>query len=88
LRNKTDAIYDAVMRTTIDLPDDLHRAATLIARDRHQTLSRTVASLLRSALAGGQQHTSIEVDPDSGLPTVRVGRRITAQDVAAADEDG
>jgi len=83
-----DASYDAVMRTTIDLPDDLHQAATLIARDRHQTLSRTVASLLRSALAGEKHDTTIKIDPDSGLPTVRVGRRITAEDVAAVDEDG
>lgn len=76
------------MRTTIDLPDDLHRAATLIARDRHQTLSRTVASLLRSALAGEAHDAMIEIDPDCGLPTLRVGRRITAEDVAAVDEDG
>ncbi|MDA8077203.1 MAG: antitoxin [Actinomycetota bacterium] len=76
------------MRTTIDLPDDLHRAAMLIARDRHQTLSRTVASLLRSALAGEGRDTTIEIDPDSGLPTVRVGQQITAKDVAAVDEDG
>ncbi|MDQ6724798.1 MAG: antitoxin [Actinomycetota bacterium] len=76
------------MRTTIDLPDDLHQAAMLIARDRHQTLSRTVASLLRSALAGEHHHTTIEIDADSGLPTVRVGRGITAEDVAAVDEDG
>lgn len=85
---RPDATYDAVMRTTIDLPDDLHRAATLIAHDRHQTLSRTVASLLRSALAGGHQHSAIEMDVDSGLPTVRVGRRITAEDVAAVEENG
>lgn len=76
------------MRTTIDLPDDLHQAATQIAHDRHQTLSRTVASLLRSALAGGQHGTTLEIDPDSGLPTMHVGRRITAEDVAAVDEDG
>jgi hypothetical protein len=57
-----------------------------IARDRHQTLSRTVASLLRSALAG-EQGTTIEVDEDSGLPTVHVGGRITADDVAAAVDD-
>lgn len=75
------------MRTTIDLPDDLHRAATLIAHDRHQTLSRTVESLLRSALAN-DDHTTIEIDPETGLPTVRVGRRITAEDVAAIEEDG
>ena len=82
----SDATYDAVMRTTIDLPDDLHRAATLIARDRHQTLSRTVESLMRAALAD-HDHTTIEIDPESGLPTVRVGRRITAEDVAAIEED-
>ncbi|HVA59058.1 MAG TPA: antitoxin [Mycobacteriales bacterium] len=76
------------MRTTIDLPDDLHQAAALIARDRHQTLSRTVASLLRSALAVETHNATIEIDPDSGLPTLRVGRRITAEDVAAVDEDG
>lgn len=84
----SDAIYDAVVRTTIDLPDDLHRAALLIARDRHQTLSRTIASLLRAALAGEQHPTAVEIDPESGLPTLRVGRRITAEDVAAVDEDG
>lgn len=75
------------MRTTVDLPVELHRAITLIARDRHQTLSRTVESLVRSALAG-DDHTTIEVDPESGLPTVRIGRRITAEDVAAIEDDG
>lgn len=77
-----------MMRTTIDLPDDLHQAAMLIARDRHQTLSRTVASLMRSALAGDKRQATIEVDPDSGLPTLSVGRPITAEDVAAVDADG
>ncbi|MBO0701389.1 MAG: antitoxin [Candidatus Dormibacteraeota bacterium] len=75
------------MRTTIDLPDDLHRAATLIARDRHQTLSRTVESLMRAALAH-DDHTTMEIDRESGLPTVRVGRPITAEDVSATEEDG
>jgi hypothetical protein len=75
------------MRTTIDLPDDLHRAALLLARDRRQTLSRTVASLLRSALAGEQGSPPTEIDRDSGLPTVRLGNPITAEDVAAAADD-
>ncbi len=82
-----DAKYDAVMRTTIDLPDDLHRAASQIARDRHQTLSRTVESMMRASLAHDDR-TTIEIDPESGLPTVRVGRRITAEDVSAIEEDG
>ncbi|MDQ1632293.1 MAG: hypothetical protein QOC80_2265 [Frankiaceae bacterium] len=59
-----------------------------VARDRHQTLSRTVASLLRTALAGEQRIHPIEVDPDTGLPTLHVSGRVTAEDVAAADDDG
>lgn len=76
------------MRTTIDLPDDLHRAAVQIARDRRQTLSRTVASLLREALAGDRRDPAIEIDPASGLPTMRLGGPITAEDVAAVGDDG
>lgn len=73
---------------TIELSDELHRAGTLIARDRHQTRSRTVASLLGSALAGQTHRSQIEIEPDSGLPALRVGRRITAAELAAVDEDG
>jgi Arc/MetJ family transcription regulator len=60
-----DAKYDEMMRTTIDLPDDLHRAAMLIARDRHQSLSRTVANLMRSALVGDGHDTSLSSAPAS-----------------------
>lgn len=70
------------MRTTIDLPEDLHRATLLIARDRHQTLSRTVSDLLRRALAGDQRGADVETDPETGLPLVRLGHRVTAEDVA------
>jgi hypothetical protein len=87
LRVLVDATYDAVMRTTVDLPDDVHRAAMQVARDRHQTFSRTVAGLLRSALTGEQHTRPIEVDPDTGLPTLHVGGRITAEDVAVAGDD-
>lgn len=76
------------MRTTIDLPADLHRAATLIARDRHQSLSRTVSDLLRVALAGGQPAAVVTIDAGTELPTLRLGRRITAEDVARAQDDG
>jgi hypothetical protein len=79
--------YDAVMRTTIDLPDDVHRAAVLVARDRQQTLSRTVADLLRSALTAGPRDIPLETDAETGLPLVRVGRRVTGADVVAAQDD-
>ena len=77
-----------MMRTTIDLPEDLHRAALMIARDRQQTLSRTVSDLLRSALAGGRRDVPVQTDPDTGLPLVRLGRRVTAEDVARAQDEG
>ncbi|HZI97926.1 MAG TPA: hypothetical protein VFD41_10435 [Actinomycetales bacterium] len=76
------------MRTTIDLPEDLHRVAQQIARDRHQSLSRTVSDLVRSALEGGQRATVVERDDETGLPLVRLGRRITAEDVASAQDEG
>ena len=31
--------YDVAVRTTIDLPDDLHKQAVAIARDTRRTLS-------------------------------------------------
>lgn len=75
------------MRTTIDLPPDLHRAALSIARDRQQTLSRTVSDLLRSALAAGHREVPIETDNETGLPLVRLGRRrMTAEDVLSAQD--
>jgi hypothetical protein len=76
------------MRTTIDLPDDVHRTALLIARDRRQTLSRTVTDLLRLAMAGAGGAAVIEIDPQTGLPVVRVGRRVTQDDVQAAQDEG
>lgn len=76
------------MRTTIDLPDDLHRAALLLARDRRQTLSRTVSELLRTALVAGQKDVVVRTDDLTGLPLVPLGRRITAEDVASASDEG
>jgi hypothetical protein len=82
----SDAEHDAVMRTTIDLPDDLHQAALQLARDRGQTLSRTVTELVRRAMAGGHD-IAVTTDPLTGLPLIHLGRRITVEDVQQADDD-
>ena len=79
--------YDEVMRTTVDLPDDIHRAALSLARDRGQTFSRTVADLLRAALHGTDDDGEVETDPLTGLPLVRLGRRVTPEDVAALQDE-
>lgn len=74
------------MRTTIDLPDDLHQLAMSIARDTRQTLSETVAALLRRGLGQGGP-AQVSRSERTGLPVVRLGTVITTEDVRALDDD-
>jgi Arc/MetJ family transcription regulator len=74
------------MRTTIDLPDDLHRQAMSIARDTSRTLSETVAALMRRGLEQGGA-VKVSRSKRTGLPTVRLGTVITSEDVRALDDD-
>jgi hypothetical protein len=83
--------HDAVMlelgvRTTIDLPDDLHKQALAIARDTHRTLSETVANLIRRGLGAGSTAT-ISRDPRTGLPLVSVGTVVTSEDVRSLEDE-
>jgi Arc/MetJ family transcription regulator len=74
------------MRTTIDLPDDLHKQALAIARDTRRSLSETVADLLRRGLnAGGT--VAITTDPRTGFPLVSVGTVVTSEDVRSLDDE-
>lgn len=74
------------MRTTIDLPEDLHRVAMSLARDQHTTLSEAVALLLRRGIEGSGEVT---LDPPNalGLRLLRVGRPVTSEDVRSLEDD-
>lgn len=74
------------MRTTVDLPDDLHRQAMSIARDTRRTLSETVADLMRRGLGRGLE-AEISHSDLTGLPLVRLGSVITTEDVRALEDD-
>ena len=74
------------MRTTIDLPDDLHRRAQSIARDTSRSLSTTVADLVRRGL-GETQAIVISRSERTGLPVVRLGTIITSEDVRSLEDD-
>jgi hypothetical protein len=74
------------MRTTVDLPDDLHAQAVAISRDTHRTLSETVAYLMRRGLGQGRA-TEVETSSRTGLPVVHLGRTITTEDVRALEDD-
>jgi hypothetical protein len=73
------------VRTTIDLPEDLHGLMTSLAHDRGQTLSQTVAEVLRVAL--GDRSIDVRTDGATGLPVVRVGRPVTNDDVRSLDDE-
>jgi hypothetical protein len=74
------------VRTTIDLPDDLHKQALAIARDKSRTLSETVADLMRRGLSQGDAG-QISRSAVTGLPVVHLGTVITTEDVRALDDE-
>ena len=73
------------MRTTIDLPGDLHKQALAIARDTHRRLSETVADLMRRGLRAGSR-AAISADDRTGLPMVSVGVAVTSEDVRSLED--
>ncbi len=74
------------VRTTLDIPDDVHRAITAIARDRSQSMGDVVAALVRQALGTGAT-VVVRTDDVTGLPVVRLGHPITAEDVRSLDDE-
>lgn len=74
------------VRTTINLPEDLHRIASAIARDRSQTLSETLSDLVRRALST-EGPAEISISPKTGLPVVSLGQPLTGEDVRALEDE-
>lgn len=74
------------MRTTIDLPADLHQQAQAIARDTRRTLSEIVADLMRRGLAVAGSTTAVSKDPRTGLPVVSIGNIVTSEDVRSMED--
>jgi hypothetical protein len=74
------------MRTTVDLPPDLHAQVVAIARDTHRSLSETVAFLMRRGL-GESRPVALTHSAVTGLPVVRLGRMITTEDVRSLEDD-
>lgn len=71
----------------MELPPEVHARAKRIADERRQSLSATLADLTIRGLASLGEPAKISTDPVSGLPTLTLGHRITAADVAEALDD-
>ena len=81
------------MRTTIDLPQDLHQAVSSIAAHSRRSMNHTVAELIRRGLAlapleqAAGATTALRIDAQTGLPLIRSAHPITAEDVRALDDE-
>lgn len=76
-----------LMRTTIDLPEDLHKQAQAIARDTRRTLSETVVDLMRRGLGASSSQAAMSKDPRTGLPLVSIGTIVTSEDVRSMEDE-
>ncbi|ORV11052.1 hypothetical protein [Mycobacterium celatum] len=74
------------MRTTVDLPADLHKQVQSIARDTHRTLSETIADLMRRGLGHGPS-TKVSRSAKTGLPIISLGTVVTSEDVRSLEDD-
>lgn len=81
-----------MMRTTIDLPVDLHDALRSLAASNRTSLSQTAVELMRRGLEGpaaapGSGGRSPDISPVTGLPRVRLPRAVSPEDVRALEDD-
>jgi hypothetical protein len=72
------------MRTTIDLPDELHELARQLAHDANRSMSEVIAELIRTGL---RRDRSEPLSSHRGVPLVTVGRPVTAEDVRSLDDE-
>lgn len=74
------------MRTTIDMPRELHRALTSLAARNRKSFSQTAVELLQRGLQlpaadAAKAGSKPDLGPVSGLPLAHSGRVITPEDV-------
>ncbi len=81
--------HDALMRTTVDLPDNLHRIALGLARHTGRSLSQAVAEMMQRGLSAQPSEVTQQpftINEATGLPVARSRRLITADDVMAVED--
>lgn len=74
------------MRTTVDLPEDLHRLASAIARDSGTSLSETLTRLLRAALTTPGP-VRVSASARTGLRVATIGHAVTSEDVRSLEDE-
>lgn len=81
------------MRTTFNLPADLHDAVVSLAAHSRKSMNQTVADLIRWGLAqpatsvNAKANARVRLDKATGLPTVRSPRPVSVEDVRALGDE-
>ena len=78
------------MRTTINLDDETFHIIRNLAKSNHQSISKTVAQLIRKGIKGSQSIPTegrIETDALTGFPLIQSGKRISEADVRSLEDD-
>lgn len=75
------------MRTTIDLPPELHALAREIAHQQHKTMSQVITECIQRGLGIAPDPTLRIGTTDSGWPIVTLGRTVTAEDVRSLEDE-
>ena len=72
------------MRTTITVPDETFAEISRVAQKQHRSVSSLIAQFAARGLRELGSPGEIATDPITGLPTILIGRPITATEVAEA----
>lgn len=76
------------MRTTVNLAPGVHRRVRELATAQHASMSSVLSDLVVRGLSQLDAPPTLTMSPRTGFPTLDIGRRVTAQEVAdLIDED-
>ncbi len=71
----------------MDLPDELHRQAKSLARDRGTSLSQALVELVRRGLGQEGGPIRFERDASTGLVVTHLGQVVSSEDVRTLDDE-
>lgn len=74
------------MRTTLELPDDLHQQAKAIAETSQRPMGVVVAELIRRGLRHNTPAPATGHSNRSGFPTMNLDHPVTAEDVRSLED--
>jgi predicted transcriptional regulator len=72
-----------MMRTTVDLPEDIHTLASELAHQQRKTMSEVLTEFIRRGISSQAAPETAR----SGWPILSVGRPVTAEDVRSLEDE-